>query len=211
MPYRTLRIADVGPLSVEGLTWHPLRHALDVRGFGLNAYSAAAQGDELIEDHVEGDESGGDQELYVVLQGRARFTIDGEEVLVEAGSLVFLPDPTTRRHAVGDAPDTLVLAVGGDPATPYTVSGWEARFRARGIYEAGDTAEAVALLRAASAERPEDASTFYDLACLEALTGAHDEAVEHLKAAIAIRPDTRDRAAGDGDFDTVRDRDDFPR
>ena len=116
MAYRTLSIADVGPLSVDGLTWHPLRHALDVRGFGLNAYSAAAPGDELIEDHVEGDESGGHQELYVVLQGRARFAIDGEEVLVEAGSLVFLPDPTTRRHAVGDAPDTLVLAVGGDPA-----------------------------------------------------------------------------------------------
>jgi hypothetical protein len=211
MPYRTLRIADVGPLSVEGLTWHPLRHALDVRGFGLNAYSAAAPGDELIEDHVEGDGSGGHQELYVVLQGRARFTIDGEEVLVEAGSLVFLPDPTSRRHAVGDAPDTLVLAVGGDPAKPYAVSGWEARFRARGIYDAGDPGEAVAILRAASAERTEDASTFYDLACLEALTGAHDQAVEHLKAAIAIRPETRDRAAGDGDFDAVRDRDDFPR
>src|SRR5215211_5191821 len=210
MPYRTLRIADVGPLSVEGLRWHPLRHALDVRGFGLNAYSAAAPGDELIEDHVEGDGSGGHQELYVVLQGRARFTIDGEEVLVEAGSLVFLPDPATRRHAVGDAPDTLVLAVGGDPAEAYAVSGWEARFRARGLYEAGDAGEAVAILRAASAERPEDASAFYDLACLEALTGAHDEAVDHLAAAIAIRPEIRDRAAEDGDFDALRDRDDFP-
>ncbi len=211
MAYRTLSIADVGPLSVDGLTWHPLRHALDVRGFGLNAYSAAAPGDELIEDHVEGDESGGHQELYVVLQGRARFAIDGEEVLVEAGSLVFLPDPTTRRHAVGDAPDTLVLAVGGDPAAAYAVSGWEARFRARGIYEAGEPAEAVAILRAASVERPEDASTLYDLACLEALTGDHDDALEHLKAAIAIRPEFRERAAEDGDFDAVRERDDFPR
>ena len=211
MPYRTLRITDVGPLSVEGLTWHPLRHALDVRGFGLNAYSAAAAGDELIEDHVEGDESGGHQELYVVLQGRARFEIDGEEVLVDAGSLVFLPDPTTRRHAVGDAPGTLVLAVGGDPAAPYAVSGWEARFRARGLYEGGEPGEAVAILRAASAERPEDASTLYDLACLEALTEDGDDALEHLKAAIAIRPEFRERAAQDGDFDAVRDRDDFPR
>jgi hypothetical protein len=211
MAYRTLTIADVGPLSVDGLTWHPLRHALDVRGFGLNAYSAAAAGDELIEDHVEGDESGGHQELYVVLRGRARFTIDGEEVLVDAGSLVFLPDPTTRRHAVGDAPDTLVLAVGGDPAAPYEVSSWEARFRARGIFEAGDRGEGVAILRAASVEHPQDASTLYDLACLEALTGDHDEALEHLKAAIAIRPELRGRAAQDGDFDAVRERDDFPR
>ena len=211
MPYRTLRIADVGPLSVEGLTWHPLRHALDVRGFGLNAYSAAAPGDELIEDHVEGDENGGHQELYVVLQGRARFTIDGEELLVEAGSVVFLPDPASRRHAVGDAPDTLVLAVGGDPDEAYEVSSWEARFRGRGLYEAGEAGEAVAILRAASAERPEDAATYYDLACLEALTGDHDEALEHLKAAIAIRPETRDWAAKDGDFDAVRERDDFPR
>ena len=122
MAYRTLRIADVGPLSVDGLTWHPLRHALDVRGFGLNAYSAAAPGDELIEDHVEGDESGGHQELYVVLTGRARFTVDGEELLVDAGSVVFLPDPRSRRGAVADAPDTLVMAVGGDPAAPYEVS-----------------------------------------------------------------------------------------
>ena len=211
MAYRTLSIADVGPLSVDGLTWHPLRHALDVRGFGLNAYSAAAPGDELIEDHVEGDESGGHQELYVVLQGRARFAIDGEEVLVEAGSLVFLPDPTTRRHAVGDAPDTLVLAVGGDPAAAYTVSSWEERFRARGIYEAGEPGEAVAILRTASVERPEDASTLYDLACLEALTGDGDDALVHLKAAIAIRPEFRERAAQDGDLDAVRDRDDFPR
>src|SRR5829696_687307 len=101
MPYRTLRIADVGPLSVEGLRWHPLRHALDVRGFGLNAYSAAAPGDELIEDHVEGDASGGHEELYVVLQGRARFTIDGEEVLSRpaASSSCPTPPPVGTRSA----------------------------------------------------------------------------------------------------------------
>ena len=211
MAYRTLRIADVGPLSVDGLTWHPLRHALDVRGFGLNAYSAAAPGDELIEDHVEGDESGGHQELYVVLTGRARFTVDGEELLVDTGSVVFLPDPRSRRGAVADAPDTLVMAVGGDPAAPYEVSPWEDRFRALGTYAAGEPGEAVAILRAASVAHPEDASTLYDLACLEALTGDHDDALEHLKAAIAIRPDLRERAGSDTDFDAVRERDDFPR
>ena len=211
MAYRTLTIAEVGPLSVDGLSWHPLRHALDVRGFGLNAYSGRAVGDEVIEDHVEGDADGGHQELYVVLRGRARFTVDGEEVVVPAGDLVFLPDPASRRGAVADAPDTLVLAVGGDPAAPYAVSPWEARFRARGLFAAGDREEGLAILRAAAAERPGDASTHYDLACLEALDGDGDAAVAALRRAIELRPEARGWAAGDADLDAVRDRDDFPR
>ena len=183
-----------------------------MRGFGLNAYSAAAPGDELIEDHVEGDESGGHQELYVVLQGRARFAIDGEEVLRRgrepASSSPIRPRAGTRsatRRTRWCSPWAAIRP------RAYTVSSWEERFRARGIYEAGEPGEAVAILRAASVERPEDASTLYDLACLEALTGDGDDALEHLKAAIAIRPEFRERAAQDGDLDAVRDRDDFPR
>jgi hypothetical protein len=39
---------------------------------------------------------------YVVLSGRARFTLDGVALDAPAGTLVFLPDPATRRHAVAE-------------------------------------------------------------------------------------------------------------
>jgi hypothetical protein len=57
MAFRTLRIDEVDPIEVAGVRWHPLRHALGVRGFGVNAYSGAA-GQDVIEEHTESDEDG---------------------------------------------------------------------------------------------------------------------------------------------------------
>ena len=213
MAFRILSISDeVEPLEIDGLHWHPLRHTLDVRGFGLNAYSAAAAGDELIEDHTEADDDSteGHQELYVVLRGAARFTVDGEEHVVPAGSLVFLPDPTTRRHATAAEPGSLVLAVGGQPGKAYEVSDWEDRFRARGEWSAGRREEALATIRKAAQDHPRDGATFYDLACMEAMTGEHEAAIEHLGQAIALRPAAREWAAEDHDLDAIRDRPDYP-
>ena len=213
MAFRILSISDdVEPLEIDGLHWHPLRHALDVRGFGLNAYSAPGVGDELIEDHTEAGEGSteGHQELYVVLRGAARFTVDGEERLVPAGSLVFLPDPTTRRHATAAEPDSLVLAVGGQEGKAYEVSSWEDRFRARGAWAAGRRDEALATIRQAAQDHPADGATFYDLACMEAMTGEHEAAIEHLGQAVALRPAVREWAAEDHELDPIRDRPDYP-
>ena len=213
MAFRILSISDdVEPLEIDGLHWHPLRHTLDVRGFGLNAYSAAADGDELIEDHTEAGEGSteGHQELYVVLRGAARFTLDGEEHVVPAGSLVFLPDPTTRRHATAAAPDSLVLAVGGQQGKAFEVSDWEDRFRARGEWAAGRREQALATMRRAAEEHPRDGATFYDLACLEAMAGELEAAIEHLGQAFALRPAAREWAREDDELDAIRDRPDFP-
>ena len=213
MAFRILSISDdVEPLEIDGLHWHPLRHALDVRGFGLNAYSAANAGDELIEEHREAGEGSaeGHQELYVVLRGAARFTVDGEEHVVPAGSLVFLPDPMTLRHATAAEPDSLVLAVGGQEGKAYAVSDWEDRFRARGEWTKGRREEALAIMRRAAEEHAHDGATFYDLACMEAMTGEHDAAVQHLAQAIAIRPAASEWAQDDAELDPIRDRPDFP-
>ena len=213
MSFRILSISDdVEPLEIDGLHWHPLRHTLDVRGFGLNAYSAVAAGDELIEDHTEADDDSteGHQELYVVLRGAARFTVDGEEHVVPAGSLVFLPDPTTRRHATAAEPGSLVLAVGGQPGKAYEVSDWEDRFRARGEWSAGRREEALATIRKAAQDHPRDGATFYDLACMEAVIGELEAAVEHLQAAIALRPAARVWAQEAEELDAIRDHPGFP-
>jgi hypothetical protein len=42
---------------------------------------------------------------------------------------VFLGDPAVRRGAVALEAGTTVLAIGGQPGQPYTVSPWEYSFR----------------------------------------------------------------------------------
>jgi mannose-6-phosphate isomerase-like protein (cupin superfamily) len=212
MPFRTIRIDELDPIEVAGLRWHPVRHALGVRAFGVNAYSGGA-GDDVIEEHTESDENGhGHQELYVVLSGRARFRIDGETVDAPAGTLVFLPEPSARRHAVAQEDGTTVLALGGEPGAPYEVSAWEWRFRAQPHIDAEEWEKGVALMHDGLAARPGDASLLYNLACFEARLGRLDDAAAHLQEAYESQPDdVREWAAGDPDLDPLRDRPDFPR
>ena len=211
MAFRTLRIDELDPIEVAGVRWHPVRHALGVRGFGVNAYSASA-GEEVIEDHTEADDAGnGHQEMYVVLTGHARFEVDGETVDAPAGTFVFLPDPTSRRHAVAEADGTTVLALGGEPGVPYDVSAWEWRFRAQPHIDAQEWEKGIALMHDGLAARPGDASLLYNLACFETHLGRLDDATAHLKEALAAEPDNvREWAEGDRDLDALRERADYP-
>ncbi len=208
MAFRTTRIDALDPIRVAGVHWLPLRHTLGVQAFGLNAYTGPAAGDEVIEDHTEG--GSGHEELYVVLTGRARFALDGEALDAPAGTLVFLPDPGVRRHAVAEEAGTTILAVGAKPGEGYRVSAWEWRFRAHEHIQAGEWEQAEAIVREGLAANPGDGGTLYDLACIEARSGKPDAAIAHLREAVAARPETLEWAAGDGDFDAVRDRADFP-
>jgi hypothetical protein len=124
--FKTLRLDEVEarPDYAPGVEWIPLRHLLDVRAFGLNAWRAQAGG-EVVERH---DETGyGHQEVYVVLAGRARFTVAGEEIPAPAGTVVFVEDPALERVAIAEEPGTLVLAVGAKRGEAYEVSAWEGR------------------------------------------------------------------------------------
>ena len=67
--FQVLAIDDVPPLAVVNgtLQWRPLRRTLGVRAFGINAYTAANAGDEVVEEHTE---TGlGHEEIYLVLHG----------------------------------------------------------------------------------------------------------------------------------------------
>ena len=83
MSVRVARPSEIPAVAapVEGLTWHPVRHTLDINAFGTNAYTAAAVSDLVVEPHDE-DEF---EELYVVLTGAARFVVDGETVEAPTG------------------------------------------------------------------------------------------------------------------------------
>jgi tetratricopeptide (TPR) repeat protein len=211
MAFRTARISEVEPISVVGgtLRWHPLRYELGVNAFGVNAYSARA-GADVVESHREGDESGGHEELYVVLSGRARFTIDGEDVDAPAGTCVFLPEPSSRRYAVAVEDETTVLAVGAEQGKPFEVSAWEWSFRARPHLEAGAWEQAAAILADGLLEHPGDGSLLYNLACCEARLGRLDDAIGHLRDALEDDTRVREWGADDEDLDALRGRPDFP-
>src|SRR5215208_1723371 len=115
-PPRVTRIEEIGPLRDGVVLWHPVRRELGVTAFGVNGFSAEAAGDRVIEEHDElGGGAGHHEELYVVLSGRAAFTVDGEELDAPAGTLVHVPDPASRRGALAAEPNTVVLVVGAPP------------------------------------------------------------------------------------------------
>ena len=125
MSHRVTRIADVPPIdeAVEGLQWHPLRYALGIRAFGTNGYTARKPGDLVVEPHDEDEH----EELYVVLHGAARFTVDGETFDAPAGTLV-LVTPPSHRVAYATEPETTVLVVGAAPGKAFERSDWEERW-----------------------------------------------------------------------------------
>jgi quercetin dioxygenase-like cupin family protein len=87
---------------------------LGFRPAGVGARTADAGG-ELIEPHTE---DAGVEKLYVVVRGRATFTVDGEMADAPAGSFVFAP-PEAHRAAVASEDGTTVFVVGGTIGEPF--------------------------------------------------------------------------------------------
>ncbi len=133
----TVRFADGEDIPA----WKPVRRELGVSAFGTNAYVADAAGDLVVEPHDElapaGEADRGHQEIYLVLDGSARFTVDGEAFDVVKGGLVFLEDPALQRQAVALEAGTVVFAVGAPLGEVFVPSGWEDDFLRRGKRDAG--------------------------------------------------------------------------
>ncbi len=89
--------------------WYPLQHHFGLSAFGINAFG----GDEGILVVGEHDETeSGQEEVYVVIRGRARFTLDGTQFEAPAVSVIAIPDASVRRAAVASEDGTIVLAIG---------------------------------------------------------------------------------------------------
>jgi tetratricopeptide (TPR) repeat protein len=208
-PYEIARLDELDEIPVShGLVWRPIRRRFDVRAFGVNAYTSDEVGGQVVEEHTESQL--GHEEIYLVLRGSATFTLDGEDVDLEAGSLVFIADPEVRRVAISRTPDTTVVALGGKPGAPYEVSAWEEIFASIPATRRGAFDEAIGLLAGALAERPDHPAILYNLACVEALAGKDLDALLHLERAVELDQKYARYAADDPDFDTIRDEPAFP-
>jgi mannose-6-phosphate isomerase-like protein (cupin superfamily) len=200
MSHRVIHLDQIEAVPGPGtLTWHPVRAELGIRAFGTNAYTAAEAGQDVVEPHTESPALA-HEELYFVAKGRATFTIDGEEIDAPAGTYVFVPEPSSHRHAVAAEPDTTVLSFGGPPT--FTPSAWEWSFRAAARHDEPSIARGI--LQEGFELHPDSPSLHYELACVEAVAGRRDDALAALDRAIALRPELARWAAEDEDFATLR-------
>jgi tetratricopeptide (TPR) repeat protein len=211
--WEAVHIDDLDAIPVaEGVVWRPVRRRLGIRAFGTNAYTSEGVGKHIVEDHDELSPSGagGHEEMYVVVRGRARFTIDGQDLDAPAGTIVFIQDPGLRRVAIAEEEGTVVLAVGGEPGRAYQISPWEWNFSAMPLLRSGRWEEAIAELEDGLREYPENASILYNLACAEAQAGRSVEALTHLQEAVRRIPKYAVNARRDPDLDPIRREPGFP-
>jgi mannose-6-phosphate isomerase-like protein (cupin superfamily) len=180
--------------------WAPLRHALDVRAFGINAWTKDA-GEELISEHDE--ESSGHEELYLVISGRATFTVDDETLDAAPGTAV-LVQPGTKRSAVANDAGTTVVVIGGTAGAVFEPRAWETNGQVFAMFGEGRIEEAREILLAARGRYSDGESIEYNLACCEARLGDTEKAFEYLKAGLHERPDLVKLAQDDSDLDALR-------
>ena len=189
------------PINKGEFVWRPVRRRFGISAFGTNAYTAKA-GQRVIEEHTE---QGGHEELYVVLRGRATFTLGDDEVDAPAGTLVFAR-PGTKRGAIAVEDGTAVLGVGAKPGVVFEPSPWEDSFAAGAYADLGEWEKGRELMEAAVAARPDDWRAHYNFACLLAVNGDADGAVAELQRAHELEPEEVSKYAdGDSDFDSIRD------
>jgi tetratricopeptide (TPR) repeat protein len=200
--YAAAHVDEIGEIDDGRAPMRAVRHHFGITSFGVNAWTAGEAGARIINEHDE-SEPDSDEELYLVLRGRASFEVDGDQFDAPAGTFVFVR-PGVKRTAFGEEPGTTIIAVGAVPGKPYEPGGWELFAPLRRLYESGDYAEAADRGRELLAGDPPYATLFYNVACCESLAGQKDEAIAHLRRAIELSKQSRSFLEGDSDLDPVR-------
>lgn len=203
--YRVRSLAEEARESGDDKAFVHLGRALDIGAFGVGAAFQRKAGETIISGHHEAG-PGGDrhEELYVVVQGSATFTVDGEEVDAPQGTAISVHDPAAMRSAVATSADTLVLAVGGPRGAAYRVTPAQAQEAFWDAYREKDWATALAATTRALELYPGNAHLLYNVGCMEALLGNDDAALAALAESVAQWEPYKDQARKDDDFASLR-------
>jgi tetratricopeptide (TPR) repeat protein len=200
--YAVAQLEDIEELNDGREPFRPIRHHFGITSFGVNAWTARQAGDRIINEHDESDPDA-DEELYLVVSGRAMFELDGDRVPAPTGTFVFAP-PGVKRTAFAEEPNTTLIALGGTPGKAYDANGWELWASLTPLYNAGEYAEAADRGRELVEAYPQYGGLLYNLACVESLAGRTGDAIEHLRLAIDHSETSRAYAKDDSDFDPIR-------
>src|SRR3954447_14941381 len=195
--WRVVRLDEIE----QGGSFIALRERLGIHSFGINAIKQGEDGT-LINEH---DESGGQEEVYVVLDGTATFEIDGETFEAPAGTFVSV-EPEARRKATGDA---TVLALGGTVGEAYQAfdwgEAWHIQNESMQAYGEQRYTDAAAAVRRGLEQFPDHAGLNYNYACFATLAGeTGDETFEPLRRGVELFPPFGDQARADEDLAAVR-------
>lgn len=205
--YAVARLDEIDEVDDGRAPFRAVRHHFGITSFGVTAWTARDAGARIINEHDESDPDAS-EELYLVVQGRAAFELDGDRVAAPAGTFVFVP-PGTKRTAFAEEPETTIVALGGTPGKAYEPDGWELWAPLNPLYAAGEYAAAADRGRELIAAHPQYAGLLYNTACCESLAGRTADAIDHLRRAIDRSERFRAYAEADSDFDPIRDEPGF--
>jgi mannose-6-phosphate isomerase-like protein (cupin superfamily) len=204
--YKVSSLDDLDYYEYKETRTGRVRHELGIEAFGVNSWLGPKVGDRVIPEHAE-DQEGDQDELYVVVRGRARFEVGGETVDAPQGTLVYVPAGPTVRTAFAEEAGTIVLAVGATAGKAYESFGWEYWGPVHDLFFAGDYEGVIAKGRETIEANPYG-MPLYNLACAESLAGHKEDAIRHLAMALEHSPSSeflRDLAQKDSDLDPIRD------
>ena len=203
--YTVAQLDQIGEIDDGGRTFRSVRLHFGITTFGVNAMTARAEGDTLINEHDE-SEPNSSEELYVVTSGHATFELDGATHDAPAGTFVHVR-PGVKRSAVALEAGTMVLAIGAGPeGKPYEAGGWELFAPLFALFQSGEYREGADRAAALLAEHPTlSPAAYYNTACFESRAGRIDAAIDHLRTAVERSPALIELAREDEDFEALHD------
>ena len=202
--YRVLSLPQKASESDDDRVFIRLRRTLDIGAFGAGAMYQAKAGEDVVGEHDElGPGADGHEELYVVVQGSATFTLDGDEVDAPHGTVIFV-QPGATRKAIATSDETIVLAVGGRRGKAYRLPPGAELFDFFEHYNKQDYDGALAACHVALEKYPGNALILYNIACMESMLGRGDKALETLGTAVEKWPKFKENARKDDDFASIR-------
>jgi tetratricopeptide (TPR) repeat protein len=202
--YQILSLDELEPAlnhQRDGQKLLAIQRALDYRPAGINGWIGDA-GEGLVPEHAEDSDN---EELYVVVRGRARFTVDGTDIDATAGTLLHLL-PGESRVAVSEEPGTIVVVIGATIGEAFQNGGWTNFVIADALRREGRTEEAAVVIQELVELAPDVWYTHYNAACFHALAGNPDTAFRLLDEAARINTqEVRKWTAKDTDLDPLHD------
>ena len=189
-------------MTSSGVAGYSSARAPGIHAFGVNAYTPGEDGT-LIGEH---DEAGsGEEELYIVLDGKATFEVDGETVDAPPGTFV-----SSGRSRGGRRPGTQPCSLSAPHPARRTRGSTGVRRGRSTASRWPPTANSATPTRSKRSAVPSSTCRTtqglnYNYACFATLAGdTGDDTFAHLRRSVELLPRFREDARRDDDFAAVR-------